>query len=91
MKSIKIDMGYGDYDYYEEREWFDAYFDLCDSMDYGCSTDFDGLEPILFNEGCDRLIVRDEDGWWFTVGAERDADDAGSYWQPACAGEWFIV
>lgn len=91
MKVIKIDLGYGDYDYCEEREWFDAFFDLNDSMDYGCSTDFDGLEPILFNEDCDRLVVRDEDGWFYTVEVERESDDPGSYWQPACAGEWFIV
>lgn len=91
MQVVTIDIGYGEVDHYEEREWFDSYFDLCDSMDYGCSTDFDGLEPILFNEDCDRLIVRDENGWFYTVAVERDADDGGSYWQPASAGEWFIV
>ena len=91
MQVVTIDLGYGEFDHYEEREWFDCYFDLIDSMDYGCSTDFSDLEPILFNEECDRLIVRDEEGWFYTVEVERDADDGGSYWQPSCAGEWFLV
>ena len=91
MKVVEIDLGCGEWDCYEEREWFDCYFDLLESMDYGCSDDLYGLEPILFDEDCNRLIVRDENGWFFTVGVEREQDDHGSYWQPPCSGEWFVT
>ena len=52
----------------------------------------DCVEPILLGSGeyQHRLIVRDEEGWFYTVAIFVDEADPGSYWQPPCGAEWWV-
>jgi hypothetical protein len=66
--------------------WVDFFDFANECLGLGC------VEPILLGTGEyeNRLIVRDEEGWIFTVGLDWDNGDSGSYWEPACGPEWWV-
>lgn len=50
------------------------------------------VEPILLGEGeyQHRLVVRDEEGWFYTVGIFVEQASHGGYWEPDCGAEWWV-
>jgi hypothetical protein len=37
-----------------------------------------------------RLLVRDHEGWFYTVALEYEEGSSGSYWDPSWAGYWML-
>lgn len=74
LKAEEADADY-DFDCDGSDDFAYDFFDLCEALEQDGG--LDGLEPIVWVG--DRLVVRDEDGVWFTVGLCFHPAQLGSY------------